>query len=369
MEDCNKNCCIFNYGTHYRFPIYSEMGKRLNVDFYLGENLPSSIKKFDYSKLPGFIKGLKNCFLGHFYWQKGSVGLVFKPYEKYILTGEPYCLSSWLFLVLSKVLRKKTIAWTHGWYGRESKLRTILKRTYFSLFSELLIYSDYAIGLMEKEGFKREKMFCIANSLDYYNQKNLRKLLEPTDIYVKHFHNNNPVVIYSGRVQKSKKIELIIDAAQKLREEGKSINIVIIGNDVDGVNIEKYAEGKNMGLNIWMYGACYDEKILAELFYNASVCVSPGNVGLTAIHALSYGCPVVTHDDFAYQGPEFESIKPGVTGDFFKKDDLNDLSRKIDFWISASNEKRDLTRINAFEEIDKKWNIEHQIEVLQEVLK
>ena len=70
----------------------------------------------------------------------------------------------------------------------------------------------------------------------------------------------------------------------------------------------------------WLYGACYDDLTLAELFYNSHVCVSPGNVGLTAIHALSFGCPVISHGNFPYQMPEFESIIPSITGDFLQQD-------------------------------------------------
>lgn len=39
--------------------------------------------------------------------------------------------------------------------------------------------------------------------------------------------------------------------------------------------------------NVWFYGSCYDEQTNAELIYNADMCVAPGNVGLTAIHAMT----------------------------------------------------------------------------------
>lgn len=68
--------------------------------------------------------------------------------------------------------------------------------------------------------------------------------------------------------------------------------------------------------NVWFYGSCYDEQTNAELIYNADMCVAPGNVGLTAIHAMTFGCPVITHSDFKWQMPEFEAIHPGKTGDF-----------------------------------------------------
>lgn len=56
----------------------------------------------------------------------------------------------------------------------------------------------------------------------------------------------------------------------------------------------------------------------AEFIYNADLCVSPGNVGLTAMHSLVFGCPVITHNCFEWQMPEFEAIQPGITGDFLR---------------------------------------------------
>ncbi len=80
---------------------------------------------------------------------------------------------------------------------------------------------------------------------------------------------------------------------------------------------------------------------LRNFSYNASVCVSPGNIGLTAIHALSFGCPIITHNNFAEQMPEFESIKPSKTGYFYQQGDIADLKDKIRKVISADESTRD----------------------------
>jgi glycosyltransferase involved in cell wall biosynthesis len=64
----------------------------------------------------------------------------------------------------------------------------------------------------------------------------------------------------------------------------------------------------------------------------AHVTVSPGKVGLTALQSLAYGTPVITHDDPEAQGPEWEAIMPGRTGDFFRRGDVADLARVIRAW-------------------------------------
>lgn len=364
----NKVCCIFNIGPHYRKPIYQAIAKNINCDYYIGDKMQYDIKTFEYETLTGFKKRVHNVHLGKFYWQRDTVRLLFKPYKYYIIDGEPFCLSSWCILLLSKLIGKKVIPWTHGWYGRESIVKKIIKKVFFKMCSKLMVYGEYAIGLMRENGFAKKEMYCIANSLDSYKQLEIRKCLKITDIFTSHFKNENPIILYCGRIQKSKKLEMIIDCAKKLKDLGLPVNVVIVGKDSEGVNLEEYTKKAGLEDYVWMYGPCYDEMKLGEIFYNSAVCVSPGNVGLTAIHAMTFGCPVITHGNFPYQGPEFEAIVKGVTGDFFEQDSTDDLVEKVKSWIYADSKQRDITRTEAFKEIDRKWNIDYQIGIIKKAV-
>lgn len=92
--------------------------------------------------------------------------------------------------------------------------------------------------------------------------------------------------------------------------------------------------------------------------------VSPGNTGLNSIHALSYGTPVGTHDNFNNQMPEAAIIEDERTGFFFNENDSDDLSLKIDLWFSKFN--LNLNRAERRVMIDEKYNSEYQI---KEILK
>ncbi len=161
---------------------------------------------------------------------------------------------------------------------------------------------------------------------------------------------------------------MIIDSVRLLKDEGIYTNVIIVGKDTEGVNIDLYSQKQGLNSQAWMYGPCYDDKTLGELFYNADVCVSPGNVGLTAIHSLTFGCPVITHGNFPYQMPEFEAIRPGITGDFFEQGNTFDLKEKIKAWISKTPQERERARAAAYDEIDRKWNIHYQIDVIKKVI-
>ena len=90
---------------------------------------------------------------------------------------------------------------------------------------------------------------------------------------------------------------------------------------------------RNLGLedSVWFFGPCYDEQELGDMIYNADLCISPGNVGLTAMHTMVFGTPVLTHNDYPHQMPEFEAIQDEKTGTFFKAGDSASLADSIRF--------------------------------------
>ena len=131
--------------------------------------------------------------------------------------------------------------------------------------------------------------------------------------------------------------------------------------------LEQEVKSLNISEQVWFYGACYDELVNAELVYNADLCVAPGNVGLTAIHALMFGCPVITHNDFSYQMPEFEAITPYYTGNFFKRGDQESLNDKIIEWFRVNGNQRGHIKQLCYKEVDEQWNPYFQMDVIKKV--
>lgn len=365
----NNICCVFNVAPHYNAPIYLLMDKELNCDFYLGDRLDYPIELMKYDSLRGYKKTLRFIqFFGNFYWQKGAISLSFKPYKYYILTGEPYCLSTWIILLLNRIMRKKSIVWTHGWYGNESSLKKTVKKLFFGLSNTILLYGDYAKKIMVQEGFKADKLIPVYNSLDYNNQIQLREKLKKTTIYKDYFSNQNPVLLYIGRIQNRKKVNLLIEALNYLRLNNSQCNLVLIGKQTEGTDIKELVEKYDLDKFVWRYGSCFDEATIGELIYNADLCVVPGDIGLTVMHSFVYGTPVITHNNFQNHGPEFEAIKANETGDFFTEDSLVDLCSKIQKWIIIDNEKREEIRNKCHQVIEDKYNPKKQIEILKKVL-
>ncbi len=262
----------------------------------------------------------------------------------------------------------KILFWTHGWYGRENIIQTWIKKSYLSRIDGFLLYNERAKRIMIDLGFSESKLHVIYNSLDYNRQLIERQLLKKEPIIFEHFKNKNKNIIFIGRLISTKQLNLILYAIAKLKKIGEYYNIIFIGDGPEKEKLRKLAKSLGVIDNIWFYGESYNETINAKLIYNSDLCVSPGNIGLTCIHVMMYGCPVITNNDYNNQGPEFEAIKEGVTGDFFIKNDVDSLVNCINNWFQTKKNERDKIRFACYNEIDKYWNPKYQLSILKSVL-
>lgn len=362
----DKVCLIYNYAQHYRTNIFTLLDSNLNIDFYFGDKM-GDVKKMDYSLLKN-VKEVKNKKIGPFEWQTGIVTLAFKHYDKFIMLGGPMILSTWICTIIARIRGKEVYYWTHGWYGKESSFQKFIKKIFYNLANGLLLYGNYAKNLMLKEGFKERRMTVIHNSLLYDEQLEIRKKLQSTSIFKEHFGNDNPVIVFIGRLTPVKKLDMVLFAQEINKKYGVDYNVTFIGDGSEKQHLKELSRKLHLNNTVWFYGPCYDEKKLSRILYNADICVAPGNIGLTAVHAMTYGCPCISHDDLKWQMPEFEAIRPNYTGDFFKKDDVKSLALVIKNWLNNNINKRDIIRNYCYEEIDNNWNPHKQLEKIKNAI-
>lgn len=366
-----KIAFILPYAPAYREAIYTKIDGTFEVDWYFCNNSGHGLKQMDYTKFKSANTCLRETmFHGHSLWYHGMFVLPLKKYDYLIIPGQTHCLAEWMLLFLygHKKYGPKVYLWTHGWYGKETKLQKILKKIFYHFADGLFLYGNRARRLMIDEGYDSSKLFTIHNSLQYDQQKSLRGEMVHSDVYEKYFANCSPVLIFIGRLTAVKKLDLLIDAVADLKAKGATYNIAFIGDGEMKNTLEDLAKAKEIEKQVWFYGACFDEKTNAELIYNADICVAPGNVGLTAIHAMMFGTPVISHNDFQWQMPEFEAIIAWKTGAFFKRNDKTSLVSVIENWFSINGDNREAVRKECYREIDNQWNPYYQIEVLKSQL-
>ena len=357
MSNSGKYCFVYIQASHYRKELFECFDKNLECDFVVGRQI-GDIKVMDMSQFRNAVFYVTNRMKGDtVFWQSGVLSFVFKQYKAFYITGDPHCLSTWLFLLIGRLLRKKITIGTHGLYGKESIRQKRIKCFMYSLAYNIVVYNNYSKRLLLKEGFADNRVFVHNNSLDYSEQIKLRHLNLSDSIYRNHFRNNNPVLIFIGRLTRVKQLHIALQAIKLLNSKGYPFNLVFVGDGTERDHLETLTKEMHLTDLVWFYGACYNQRENAVLIHNAEICIAPGNVGLTAMHVMMYGTPVITHDNFPLQMPEFEAIVPSKTGAFFKYGEAGSLADTILSWC-VNHPDRETVRKECYHEIDTNWTTE-----------
>lgn len=369
MEYKNKLCVVYNFAQLYRESIFKLIDKEWDCDWFFGTNT-TDIREMDTTTLRSVKRVTTKRLIGPLEWQSKVGGLIRKRYyQKILMLGEPMVLSTWWLLIQKQLFyrKKKVYLWTHGWYGREGFFKKWLKRMFFGMADHVFTYGEYAKNEAIKQGFKRDRITPIHNSLNHEYQVNLRKRLSSSNIYKDYFGNSNPNLLFIGRLTQIKRLDLLLEAMYIAKKNGHQYNLIIIGNGEKLEELMNLTRDLDLIGNIWFYGESYEDKVNAQLIYDADLCVAPGNVGLTAMHTMVFGTPVLTHDDFQWQMPEFEAIKVNKTGAFFKRNDSEAIADSINSWF-AEHPDREQVRKACQKEIDRCWNPEYQLGILKLVM-
>ena len=256
-------------------------------------------------------------------------------------------------------------------YGNEKGLKLFLRKTFYKLANANVLYERRAKKIMVSKGFKPERLHVMFNSLDYDTHKELRKTyqsLQKEEVFHFFTDSKSPIFIFVGRLTKIKKINMIIEAMSRLNELGLKNNLLIIGDGIEKSNLENLAAKLLTKGSYYFYGALYDESLIGKYLSVADLCISPGNVGLTAIHSLSFGTPVCTHNNFENQMPEVEALEDGKTGVFFEENNLEDLVDKLKAWSISREKNKEELRKTCFKIIDDYYNPYYQESVIENII-
>ena len=377
---------IYPYFAHYRLPVLRELMKSTEINYTLISDSDAGLdlktinpdladKKVEVGGLRWkFVKNrwiYKEAIL----WQSGLFRLLRKEkFDSVIFLGNAYYLSTWAAMVYLKFKGKKIFLWTHGVTDDRKNVKWFFRKSFYSLGNGLLLYENKAKNVMIKNGFPEKKLHVIYNSLDYEQQLKYRRHIDHDLIYKTKKelfkYDSLPYLVFVGRLTPQKKLNMIVEAIKLLFEKDVKVNTLFVGKGNAKEELEILINQYELQEYFNFYGPCYEEEKLSRLIGSADICVSPGNVGLTAMTALGYGTPVISHDDFNHQMPEYEAIKPNINGDLFKRGSIKDLAEKIGNWLSTTrNIPREDIQKKCYDIIDTKYNPKNQATLINRVIK
>ena len=247
----------------------------------------------------------------------------------------------------------------------ENNIKGLIRATFYKLSNEILVYGQRAKNILVSKKFNRDKIKLIYNSLDYSLHQNIINTFRTESFKLDFFKDNNlPLIGFIGRLTPQKKIHILLEVLEKMKDSN-NFNILIIGDGSEREKLLELITKLNIEDNICLYGSCYNEQEICQLISCIDVLISPGEVGLSAVHSMTFGTPVLTHNRFDLQMPEFEEISPGLTGDFFDYNNpVDSLCQILPKWLNKSEKTID----NCKKVISDKFNPQVQLSTFNNIV-
>lgn len=314
---------------HYRKDVFRLLteSKIFDLEFVAGKEyqgikgiIPENSLLFNHSSF--------KCFRHRFYYLKGASGYIkSKKPDIIISTGVDFHLIHTLiiFFYHKIIKRKKFYWWSHATEGNQGKSGFFIRKIVYRNSSGVLAYNSAGRKNLLKMGISENRIQVVNNSINSEDYGYLNH-----DLFQKK-SDSRFTILYSGRVTVAKKVDLLIKALGIIKSESRFdfICYIVGGGDIDP--LKNLAKECLVHDNIVFTGGKYGRDN-HEYFLKSHVYVYPGGIGLSILHAMSFGLPVITTDDLTSQFPEFELLLPGINGDVYKNNSIEDLANKISIW-------------------------------------
>lgn len=367
--------------AHYRKAVFELLSSNKEAEFTFiadsqseGSSLKvvhweDSIIRRRYAK----TKILKLPLASALFWQPGAVAIVARDKPDLVIAlGNPYSLTTWALLFTGHSFGIPVCLWGHGLRERESGLKWFIRKTLMRLAECQLLYGDYAKKLLTDSGFAPETLHVVYNSLDYDQQASIAKHVSAQDIESFRrslgIQEHDRLVVFTGRLQSSKRLDLLFQAIADIRQRKHQVHIALIGDGPEADSLQALAHRLKINHIVHFLGAQYDETFLGLVLSASDLSVIPSGAGLSVMHALAFGTPVIIHDHVEQHGPEWEAVQERITGFFYKCEDVHDLSLKIEQALFPIALKAQMTEA-CQSIIRERYNPNLQVEIIVNLVK
>lgn len=298
--------------TAYREPLFSSLSSLRDTQVCVYSGVPSSeygIMASDKSKYFFNWHIDEDDFMRHVNISSFNMCKKAVSNSDIVVHFADFKYSSLYFCILFSILMNKKF-FLHGQGGYKSSgffHRVVYN---FALFfvDGYICYSRFSQNSLKGKtlSFLHKKISIVDNSLYLPARINFEKGKD---------------ILYIGRLRPGCGIELLLEAAAVA-----NLHVRVVG----GGDIQFVKTMQHQYENFTHYGAIFDEE---EQFAVAQGCFAGaygGDAGLSVVHYMAYGLPVIVHDDlYKHMGPEPSYIVHGENGLTFQRGDLQSLVQAL----------------------------------------
>ncbi|SCW94918.1 glycosyltransferase family 4 protein [Ancylobacter rudongensis] len=245
-------------------------------------------------------------------WQPGVLTTRVGKGDLVVLSGAPRNLSNMLMLVWARLRGARTVWWGQYWSSTSRTHRFLLRLLLMKLSHAVLFYTDEEVDAYRK-GLGRDDRRPV-DALN--NGINVTPILALRAPYVPGQRARS--LLFIGRLTAKAELGTLLDALA--RPELADVRLEIVGDGEERKALEEKARRLRLDDRILWHGGMTDEGEIAAIANRCRLFVYPGGVGLSLLHAMAYGLPVVVHGERWQHMPEIAAFLSARCGLSFERD-------------------------------------------------
>jgi glycosyltransferase involved in cell wall biosynthesis len=232
-----------------------------------------------------------------------------------ILQQQNNLLGNYPILLSRRARGKKVALFGHGKNFqslRPNGLAEIFKRWWSRRVDWWFAYTEECARVVREMGFPADKITVFNNAIDVSSISAEMAALDREELFKRreaHFQGSRNIGVYVGSIYAGKRINLLLDSADQIREVVPDFQLIVIGGGPEAAIVERAALTRS-----WLhYVGPKFGPAKTELVALGDVLLMPGAVGLVILDAFAYGLPLVTTRSSKH-GPEISYLVDGENG-------------------------------------------------------
>lgn len=284
----------------------------IDLQLLIGEGTPDEVKKKNQTSLDWAIRLPTHYLLGgNLCWQ--PFGSHARDADLVIVMHENKLIYNLWLLFFDRP--RRLAFWGHGRNMQSSRpngWRERFKRWTVNKVDWWFAYTESSAMLVNSAGFPRERITVVENAVDTAEMTALCNDVSTADCRSMHEKlrlGTGPIGLYLGSLYREKRLEFLLDAAQRIRKYVPDFQLLVVGAGPDQTLIEA-AERQHPWIH---YLGPLQDREKAKALVIADVILNPGLVGLGILDSFVSGTPMFT-TDCGLHSPEISYLVSGENG-------------------------------------------------------
>jgi glycosyltransferase involved in cell wall biosynthesis len=256
----------------------------------------------------------------------------------------------------ARMLGLATVATCHGYISADRKLQLYnrLDKLVLRACGKIIAVSDGIRGELVASGLRPERIVTIKNAVPLPGGEEEVRRRRRVQREAGTLDEGDFVLGYVGRLSSEKGVRMLIEAVSILRNEGKPIRLVVVGDGPERCDLEELARQKSLADQVWFAG--FQEEVGGWLpAFDAFVLPSlTEGTPLALLEAMAMGVPVIA----TAVGGVPKVVTDGINGLLVQAGDALSLAERIRD-LQASPSLRERLSRRGREEISARYNIHH----------